>query len=84
MRELYSAHRPAKNMGDAVRLFCLECMGSGVDHREFSAVRECPCEGTCSLWPYRFGKSPRRSRKRGVGITSGDSQKPLTAGRESC
>lgn len=55
----YSAHRPSKNRGDAVRLFCMECMGASVDigfeTRPFKEVRECSCANTCSLWPYRLG-----------------------------
>ena len=63
MSKPYSAHRPAKNSVDAIRLFCLECMGSSVDppHRADGDVRDCPSETGCSLWPYRFGKDPVRS-----------------------
>jgi hypothetical protein len=60
----YSVHRPARNMGDAIRLFCLECMGSSVEFgREDAAVRQCPSETTCSLFPYRFGRDPTHKRK---------------------
>jgi hypothetical protein len=59
MSRPYSVHRPSKNRGDAVRLFCLECMGASVDpgfeSRPFKDVRECPCALTCSLWPFRSG-----------------------------
>jgi hypothetical protein len=68
----YSAHRQPKNMGDAVRLFCLECQGAHEaysdsdghpvpEYRPFTAVRDCPSASTCSLWPYRFGKDPKKS-----------------------
>jgi hypothetical protein len=67
----YSAHRPARNMGDAVRLFCLECMGAhdaftdrqGDEvpaYRPFKSVAACPAVHSCGLWPYRSGKDPRR------------------------
>ncbi len=66
----YSVHRPARNMGAAIRQFCLECQGSYVEtdvdgrvltnHREVAGVRDCPSEHTCSLWRYRFGKDPAR------------------------
>jgi len=66
----YSTHRPARSIGDAVRLFCLECTGSMVNtdrdgnetihYRTFTEVKECPSERTCSLWPYRFGKTGRK------------------------
>lgn len=59
MTSPYSVHRPSKNRGDAVRLFCMECMGASVDPgfdcRPWKEVRECPCSQTCSLWPYRSG-----------------------------
>lgn len=59
----YSVHRPAKSPVDAIRLFCLECCGSSLEFgREDAAVRDCPNEHNCSLWPYRFGKNPRHSR----------------------
>lgn len=70
MSGTYSSHRPPKNMGDAIRLFCLECQGSYVDYdelgnetehgRAYQAVADCPSERTCSLWKYRFGKNPDR------------------------
>lgn len=66
MSRQYSAHRQARSMGDAIRLFCLECMGSVYDgevhKREVLAVKECPSEHTCSLWRYRFGKNPAHKR----------------------
>ena len=59
MSRPYSVCRPSKNRGDAVRLFCMECMGACVDSRyesrPYREVRECPCAFTCSLWPYRLG-----------------------------
>ncbi len=59
----YSVHRPSRGPLDAVRLFCLECMGSSLEFgREDAAVRDCPCGEMCSLYPYRFGKNPRHSR----------------------
>jgi hypothetical protein len=67
---MYSAHRPARSIGDAVRLFCLECCGSSIEYdkrgeeikhyRAYDAVRDCPSERSCSLWKYRFGKNPDR------------------------
>lgn len=59
----YSTHRPSRGPVDAIRLFCLECMGSSLEFgREDGAVRDCPSERTCSLWPYRFGKNPKHAR----------------------
>lgn len=59
MSASYSVHRLSKNRGDAVRLFCMECMGASIDAgyecRPWREVRECPCAATCSLWPYRLG-----------------------------
>lgn len=70
MSRAYSSHRPSKNMGDAIRLFCLECQGSYVGYdkdgneiehnRAYQAVADCPSERSCSLWKYRFGKNPDR------------------------
>jgi len=69
----FSIKRKAKNMGDAVRLNCLECMGGNdgfIDQfgrkagpsRPHQQVAECSEEERCHLWPYRFGKDPARSR----------------------
>jgi len=67
----YSMHRPARNMADAVRLFCLECMGSTTEFGQANAaVRDCPCTETCSLWPYRLGKDPKRRRSSKVSPNS--------------
>ena len=38
---------------EAVRAYCLEC-----SHGSREDLKECPAAQTCSLWPYRFGKSP--------------------------
>jgi hypothetical protein len=59
----YSVHRPSRTPVDAIRLYCLECMGSSVEFgAEYAAVRDCPCESTCSLWRFRTGKNPKRRR----------------------
>lgn len=59
MSEPYSVQRPSKSRGDAVRLFCMECMGASVDPgfecRPWKEVRACPNAQTCALWPYRLG-----------------------------
>jgi hypothetical protein len=71
----YSVHRPARNMGDAIRLFCRECMGAhlaGLDsrgetipnHPAYEEVRRCPAEHACSLWRYRLGIDPKKSQTR--------------------
>ena len=39
----------------AIRAKCLDCCGGSV-----AEVKRCPC-ADCSLYPYRFGKNPRRS-----------------------
>lgn len=64
----YGIKRKPKNMGQAVRFFCLECMG-GYDARgteegymPFGLVSECP-DHACQLYTYRFGKDPSRSEK---------------------
>jgi len=62
----YCTHQSARSPLHAIRLFCLECMGSGFDqdgreHRAIAAVRDCPCEGQCSLWKYRLGRNPARA-----------------------
>ena len=41
----------------AIRQRCLDCAGSR------DAVKACP-ETDCDLYPYRFGKNPRRSKTR--------------------
>jgi len=62
MSQPYSTHRKARNPVDAIRLFCLECCGSSLKFgAEYAGVRDCPNENMCSLWPYRFGKNPKRS-----------------------
>ncbi len=62
MSEHYSTHRPSRNRSDAVRLFCVECMGAsvepGFERRPHREVRECPDAHTCSLWPYRLVPIP--------------------------
>lgn len=78
MSKPYSVHRKARNMGDAVRLFCLECQGSSEEFgNEFAAVRNCPDEDMCSLWPYRFGKSPRRSESAKKRMEDGTLRPPI-------
>jgi hypothetical protein len=54
----------------AIRRFCLDCMGSVREPAEdvwgntvaptmeYAAVRNCPSEHTCPLWPYRTGRNP--------------------------
>jgi len=78
MSRPYSVHRPSKNRGDAIRLFCMECMGASVDpgfeNLPYKAVKECPSEQACSLWPYRFGTDPKIKRK-----VSENSMKALAA-----
>jgi hypothetical protein len=60
----YSIHRPSRSPLDAVRLFCLECMGSSIEFgAECAAVRDCPSEKTCSLWSYRLGTNPKHKKK---------------------
>mgnify|MGYP001186249275 CR=1 FL=1 len=72
MNKPYSVHRPAKNMGDAIRLFCRECCGGhegSIDNHGievspspgFAEVERCSCEFSCSLWKYRKGKDPKKS-----------------------
>lgn len=71
MSRCYSVHRPARSMGDAIKLFCRECQGGSEpfidsfgkqveNHPAYNEVRDCPCENSCSLWRYRFGKNPDR------------------------
>lgn len=40
----------------AIRTHCIECVGS------YSEVRECGGEGSCVLFPFRFGKNPFRKK----------------------
>jgi len=40
-----------------IRAHCLDC--SQTAHE----VELCPGEGTCLLWPYRFGHDPRREKR---------------------
>jgi len=67
----YGIVRKPKNMGQAVRFFCLECMGGHDEYVDahgnleegylpFALVRDCP-DLKCQLREYRFGKSPSRS-----------------------
>jgi len=39
-----------------IRDHCIDCSGTS------NEVRLCPCQD-CKLWPYRFGKDPRRSKR---------------------
>lgn len=78
MSSPYSVHRPSRSRGDAVRLFCLECVGSSLQGgAEYAAVRDCPCALTCSLYPYRFGTDPKHRRS-----VSEATLKALTTNRE--
>jgi hypothetical protein len=74
----YSTHRSARNPVDAIRLFCLECMGSSEEFgAEYAAVRGCPSAQTCSLFAYRFGTNPKHKKK-----VSEGSLKALATSRE--
>jgi hypothetical protein len=46
----------------AVRRHCLDCAGN------MKCVTWCPCDGAhstrCEMWPFRFGMSPDRVRKK--------------------
>jgi len=41
---------------EAMRINCIECSGGS-----YKNVRLCPIE-ECTLYPYRFGRNPRRAR----------------------
>jgi len=40
-----------------IHAHCLDCAGTAHE------IELCPGEGTCTLWPYRFGKDPRREKR---------------------
>jgi len=42
---------------DAMRKFCLECVGGGGRKEASKLVRECPAT-KCPLHPFRLGKNP--------------------------
>ena len=74
----YGIARKPKNMGQAIRFFCLECMGGHdafVDpkgtiweaYMPYGAVKNC-CDLKCHLFEYRFGKRPVRSAKSTEGV----------------
>ena len=59
----------------AIRQKCLDCCCG-----QPGEVRECPVT-TCDLWPYRFGRDPSPSQKRGFAKSHGytdDSTVPAT------
>jgi len=67
----YGIERKPKNMGQAIRFFCLECCGGHDEYKTAnggkepsympnSTVRDCP-DIKCHLRPYRFGRRPSRS-----------------------
>ncbi len=69
----YGIKRKPKNMGQAIRFFCLECMGGYDEYTDergntvpgylpHGTVRDCP-DHNCPLYPYRFGKDPGRSAR---------------------
>ena len=47
----------------SIRAKCIDCSGGSK-----SEVSLCPCN-TCELWPYRFGRDPEPSRRRGFAKT---------------
>lgn len=78
----YGIKRKPKNMGQAVRFFCLECMG-GYDacgtekgYMPFGLVSECP-DHACQLYTYRFGKDPSRSEKAKARIAAARSDEAM-------
>jgi hypothetical protein len=69
----YGITRKPKNMGQAIRFFCLECVGSYDEYKDVrgktipsymanGTVNECP-DLNCHLRPYRFGKRPSKPGK---------------------
>jgi hypothetical protein len=84
----FSGEANARNMGAAIRAFCLECQGAHNGYKDsrgqkmapylpHGAVHDCPCERDCSLWSYRFGRDPKRRPK-----VSATSLNALGAARE--
>jgi hypothetical protein len=68
----YGITRKPRNSVQAIRFFCLECMGGYDEYTDargkaverympMNDVRDCP-DMKCQLREYRFGKSPRRSK----------------------
>lgn len=66
----YGITRKPKNMGQAIRFFCLECCGGHDEHTDPNGevwpsympngtVKDCP-DMKCHLRPYRFGKRPSK------------------------
>lgn len=50
------ANENLKSPLQTIRAHCLDCSGTSYE------VEKCPCDKTCKLWPYRFGKDPRREK----------------------
>lgn len=61
---MYPHHKESKDMPEflsaikTIRKHCVDCSGGS-----FAEVERCPVT-SCILWPWRFGKDPRRTGKR--------------------
>ena len=68
---MYKGREQRTSPVKAIREHCRECMDDLA--RE---IQECPGEGKCQLWPFRFGKNPFRTKQ----VLTEDQKEKLRAG----
>lgn len=56
---MYKDREQATSPLGAIKEHCKECMDD-----LYKEIKECPGEGKCQLWPFRFGKNPFRKKRK--------------------